>query len=221
MDVPQEPPDPDADPATEKPVENHLVVLDRTGNVLRSRRELGVESIFPVGDRAFVAMSGYGEATSLRVFDLAKLDWAGPALHPARAILDVLTIGDHAVVLGAGAGGAEDAPMPLVLATLDAGGALSPWKPIDLTASEARLVSAAAPDTGLLLALQPGENRDQLLRTVAFDAELSISPASPATPAPIAGLGSQILVTPDAIYNSSWGIPDRFACDVVSRPSRP
>lgn len=158
LTVPRDPPEPDAVAA---PEDNHIVIIDKRGNIVRSLRDRGVRTIWPVGDSAFASLttSNHGAANGslatgavherVRVFDLKHLAWVGPGVTTDNSIGDALPLAGLSVVLGAHPAPASRSVYSL--ATLKPDGTLSAWKPLGITGSTARMLRAATPGLGLVV----------------------------------------------------------------------
>ena len=225
-----EPKDPPEDLDTPSPQDdNHLVIVDKRGNVVRSLREKAISAIYAIGDHAFAVVTEEEVPASaaakrenpharehidhVRVFDVARLDWGGPAAKSEYRISDGLSVGPHAILLGARRDPAHKDASHYALATLNASGAVSAWKPLGLSI-DARLASSFEPGVGLVVLqlAEPRETSDDITSIVAFNAVLDLAPSARGMKPIPGGLGTSTLATKDALYISSWGRPNRLAC---------
>lgn len=197
-----------------QPEESHLVILDRGGNVVKSAREVDVANIVGVGDGAFAALFSdkKGFSTGVRVFDLARGDWAGPLVQTGFQVMDVIAVGDRALL--AGTPRTHDRipdEFPISLASVRATGEVSPWKPVDGKVTEVTFAPAVEPGLALLMTTHPIDDKRSAMQITAVNAELAMARA-PGRIEPPPMRGTSTLTRPEAIYMAAWGRVQRIAC---------
>jgi len=197
-----------------QPEESHLVILDRGGNVVKSAREVDVAQIVAVGDSAFAALFSdkKGFSTGVRVFDIARRDWAGPVVQTGFHVMDVSAVGDRALLA------ATPSPIdkvgdefPISLASVRATGEVSSWKPVDGKVTEVTFAPAVEPGLALLMTTHPVDDKRSAMQITAVNAELAMARApGRIEPPPMRGVST--LTRPEAIYMAAWGRVQRLAC---------
>jgi len=197
---------------TAKPIEDHVIILDAAGNVVRSRRDKDIAAMYPVGDTAFVAIALEADHNTARVFDLERLDWIGRAKRDEHNIVGAISLGGRAILVGYSPTDDGNSAGPVSVASLDNRGTLSAWKSLGFEAWQVALIPRTDPASAIVLAIQADTGRENAMRVavVGPGLELEVSPHSVQPPA--GGLGVGAIMLPDAIYLTAWGRVERLLC---------